>query len=78
MKSKVNNNPDPYKKRESLAAVIFLDIRLLYLFSGSDNCLDTDCKPTRSAVTSSAEYHLVDSKVMNNFVNNLINDYRMN
>ena len=74
----VNNNRNPYKKRKSLAAVIFLDIRLLYLFPSKDNSPDPDFKPTPAATTGSAGYHLIDSKVMNDFINNLINDYRMN
>ena len=78
MKRKINNNPDPNKKRKCLADIVFLDMKLLYTLLYNDNLQDKGFKPTKSSRISSVKYHLVDSKAMSDFINHLINDYRLN
>lgn len=78
MKHKINNNPGPYKRRKSLAAIVYIDIRLLYLLLRDDNCLDNNFKPFQAPTVDPIDHHPVNSAVMDYFINDLINDYRMN
>lgn len=78
MKHKTDNNPGPWKKRKSLAEIIFMDMRLLYISFYGDNCLDTDFKSRQTAANEPGKYRLIGQSAMNEFIGQLIHDYRMN
>ena len=78
MKRKTNRQPGSPKKRKSLADVILLDMRLLYLSLGYDNCPEPDYKPAPAAANDEAAHKPVDRRVLSDFINQLILDYRMN